>query len=172
MPQLGEIRKSQELGKNWNGNKLIWQACMGCGKERWVQLTRGLPMSLRCRLCANKLPRPCRPGPKASMWKGGRIKTKRGYIEVWVSSDDFFYPMANKRGYVYEHRLVTAKALGRNLHRWEIVHHKKGYAKDDNRYPETLELYSDDRHNQITYLSNRIKYLEKRILKLEAGHLS
>ena len=69
--------------------------------------------------------------------------------------------MVDKQGYVLEHRLVVAKAIGRNLHRWEIVHHKDNCPKDDNRYPETLQLVSDDRHDQITILGVRIKYLER-----------
>ncbi|MBU1067552.1 hypothetical protein KKE60_07170, partial [Patescibacteria group bacterium] len=76
-------------------------------------------------------------------------------------------------GYVKEHRLVMAKRLGRNLHCWEIVHHKgTKYPigtienKQDNRL-ENLQLVSDERHKQITILENRIKLLEERVLKLE-----
>ena len=82
---------------------------------------------------------------------------------VLLEKDDFFYPMVDGKGYVREHRLVVAKALGRNLHSWEIVHHKDNCPKDDNRYPETLQLVTDDRHKQITILENRIKYLEGKV---------
>ncbi len=75
--------------------------------------------------------------------------------------------MANAQGYVFEHRLVVAKALGRNLHSWEIAHHKHakypaGSKEDkaDNRYPENLQLVSDDRHTQISILEAKIKRLE------------
>lgn len=106
-------------------------------------------------------------GEKSYLWKGGRTKTKAGYIQIRLYPDDFFYPMTNSSGRVFEHRLVVAKALGRCLHLWEIVHHKKDFAKDDNRYPETLQLVSDDKHKQISILERRIKYLEERIKELE-----
>lgn len=83
--------------------------------------------------------------------------------------------MAGKSGYVLEHRLVVAKALGRCLHRWELVHHKgtkypKGSIENrqDNRYPENLQLVTDERHQQITIMENRISLLEKRVILLEA----
>ena len=69
--------------------------------------------------------------------------------------------MAKGDSYVAEHRLVVAKALGRNLHLWEIVHHKDNCPRDDNRYPETLQLVTDDRHKQITILESKITRLEK-----------
>jgi len=56
------------------------------------------------------------------------------------------------------------------------VHHKEGYSKDDNRYPETLELLpSQSRHHALTIMSQYITRLEKmansqakRIIQLEA----
>jgi len=83
-----------------------------------------------------------------------------GYILLKLRPNDFFYSMADQKGYVFEHRLVVAKHLGRNLHRWEIVHHKNG-VRDDNRR-ENLQLVTDDRHKQITLLENRIKHLENK----------
>jgi len=162
MPEIGEIRKSNEIGRS-GYNKCIWQACVDCGKERWVQFNvkKEAPIDIRCHLCSIS-------GSLASNWKGGRNKDGRGYIRVKLQPDGFFYSMAGKGGLVFEHRLVAAKALGRCLQPWEIVHHKEGFAKDDNRYPKTLQLVTDDRHKQITILENRIKRLEQRILLLEA----
>ena len=107
-------------------------------------------------------------GDKKKNWKGGRHIDANGYVRVVIRLDDFFFPMAHRKGRVLEHRLVMAKHLGRNLHRWEIVHHKEGIAKDDNRI-EGLQLVSDDRHKQITTLEMQIQKLKeenKRLLQL------
>ena len=180
MPEIGEIRNERELG--FKGHcKVIWLACLGCGKERWVQLAGEHPQHERCRVCSNRKTTIIRAkrqqsGTRGSNWKGGRHVGSGGYVKVWLDPKDFFYPMATKGGYVKEHRLVVAKALGRCLHRWEIVHHKHvkypaGSIEDkqDNRYPENLQLVSDDRHKQITILENKIAQLEKRIKILEGG---
>ena len=116
-------------------------------------------------------------GDKSQAWKGGR-SIGQGYVLVLLQPDDFFYSMARSNGYVCEHRLVVAKALGRNLHSWEMVHHKgvkypKGSVenKQDNRYPENLQLVTDDRHKQITIMETKIAHLEKRVIILEAEWL-
>ena len=168
MPTIEEIRKAREIGFKGN-HKYIWHVCIDCGKERWVQFRKGLPKSLKCLQCACASPEhgmnisKANSGNKNFNWKGGRKRNNRGYILIWLSPDDFFYPMADITGYVLEHRLVVAKALGRNLHSWEIVHHTHAKYpagsiedKQDNRYPENLQLVSDIGHNQITILEKKI----------------
>lgn len=137
-PVVGEVRRAQDLGYKAS-RKVIWHACEGCGKERWTLLTYGLPRYLRCLHC-----RPAARGEYRYNWKGGRRKDDRGYILVLLQPDDFFYQMSAARGYVREHRLVMAKSLGRNLHRWEIVHHKN-HIKSNLRFwkPELSSLKNE-----------------------------
>lgn len=176
-PELGEIRRGREIGRHPD-HRYIWYACVDCGKERWVFMYKGQPKNLRCFKCAPKERGLKHQGEKHPYWKGGRTKSSHSYIQIMLFPDDFFYSMADQRGYVLEHRLVVAKALGRCLHRWEIVHHKHtkypaGSIEDkqDNRYPDNLQLVTDDRHKQITILENRIKLLNARITLLEAENI-
>ena len=171
MPKIGDIKKS-------GCHKFIWVACLDCQKERWVVLRKGQPQSARCRNCSPKH-RPPTFGERSPRFKTGFKIDKNGYKCVRIYPDNFFYPMAPKNGYVREHRLVVAKALGRCLHAWELVHHKhtkypagSNEDKQDNRI-ENLQLVSDDRHNQITILETKIKNLERqnKILKTEIGEL-
>ena len=134
MPKIGEIRKASEVGKKGKA-KYIWHACEGCGKERWVQCRKGIPIRHLCPSCA--MTRTFGEGNRN--WKGGRIKTSIGYISVRVYPDDFFYPMATKAGYVLEHRLVMAKKLGRCLQSWELVHHKGIRYSDIRNRADNLE---------------------------------
>jgi len=174
MPQIGEVRSAKDIGRSYTG-LYKWVACPDCGKERWGRFRNGRLDSIRCRACAARMPdrrlaaSTSRRGDKHPQWKGGRRKVKGGYIEVLLSPDDFFWPMAKKDGYVAEHRLVVAESFGRCLLPWEIVHHKKGCAKDDNRYPETLQLTSDVGHNQITLWERKLDKLleQQRELKVE-----
>jgi hypothetical protein len=79
-------------------------------------------------------------GKRSTHWKGGRIKDKFGYIQVWKPE----HPNAKIAGYIHEHRLVMSEYLGRSLDSKEYVHHKNGI-KDDNRI-ENLELLTKKVH--------------------------
>ena len=104
-----------------------------------------------------------------SNWKGGRYQRKDGYIQVWIVSDDFFFPMVLRYkpygGYVLEHRLVMAKHMKRCLLPWEIVHHINNI-RDGNRI-ENLEILSDLGHKQLTKYERCVERLLKRIEELE-----
>jgi hypothetical protein len=80
-------------------------------------------------------------GAKHPLWKGGRYKSSKGYIYVYQPK----HPLANHDGYVFEHRLVVEKYLGRYLTPKERVHHCK--EKDDNRIEKLIAFESQGYHN-------------------------
>lgn len=90
-------------------------------------------------------------------------------MQVWLESTDPFFPMADKDHYVYEHRLVMARHLGRCLERSEEVHHRN-LDKQDNSL-ENLELLSKSGHmarhsGDVNTLLARVAELEDQVRRL------
>lgn len=77
---------------------------------------------------------------KNPAWKGGRVIKESGY--VWVRCPE--HPAATPGGYVYEHRLVMEKYLGRYLEPWEHVHHIDGNRSNNDL--SNLQLMSNFEH--------------------------
>ena len=77
---------------------------------------------------------------KHQCWKGGK-KIWQGYVYINKGRN---HPMADKDGYVAEHRLVMAAIIGRPLKPSELVHHKNGM-RDDNS-PKNLEIVTRRKH--------------------------
>lgn len=71
---------------------------------------------------------PAPRGDKHHSWKGGRTVNDDGYVKVRPTAADLTVCTPDSNGYVLEHRLVMARALGRPLlpHPTETVHHKDG----------------------------------------------
>lgn len=103
-------------------------------------------------------------GKNNGNWKGGRL-IKGGYVLIYCPE----HPFAKNKGYVFEHRLVMEKKLGRYLTKEEIIHHINGI-KDDNR-EENLELCKDTGkhrivHNKLRTGEHRIELPEEEIIKM------
>lgn len=67
-------------------------------------------------------------GNKSYAWKGGRIKHSRGYVYIYQPN----HPYVSGKNYVFEHRLVIEKYLGKYLETEKVIHHINGIV-DDNR---------------------------------------
>lgn len=149
-PWLSDWRKSvrpKEVGEKISASLK--------GKKKTRSHMRNLRESIRLgfkkgsRKIWNKgKPNPDMQGKKHRWWKGGRFKTAAGYVMIHSPG----HPYARKKGtrtigsagYVFEHRLVMEKFLGRLLLPGEKVHHRNGI-KDDNRL-KNLQLIANKPH--------------------------
>jgi hypothetical protein len=109
--------------------------CKECGAEfRADRPSRGWFCS---KTCANRSTSRNRATTK------GYVMTAKGYKHLYLPG----HPMAMRTGYVAEHRVVMAEALGRMLLPTEVVDHING-VKDDNR-PENLRVLTKKAHDSL-----------------------
>jgi len=88
-------------------------------------------------------------GKNSPRWKGGiQIDKQSGCVRVYVPH----HPLANKRGYVKQHRVVMEKELGRYLLPDEMVYHKDG--NGGNNDTDNLRLFVNQ-SEMVAYLNTQ-----------------
>ncbi len=107
-----------EIEANWGTGKSATELAALYGVNAWT---------IRARLRERGITTERRTsGERHPKWSGGRHMMTNGYVRIWVSSDDPMAAMRGRDGYVYEHRIVMARSLGRPLTQTESVHHRDG----------------------------------------------
>ena len=75
-------------------------------------------------------------------WKGGIRKRKAGRLMIYAPDHPY-----SSAGYVWIHRLVLEKLLGRPLEPGELVHHIDGDPTNNN--PDNLQIVTASEHAKI-----------------------
>lgn len=75
-------------------------------------------------------------------WRGGKSLASNGYVLIRVGVG---HPLADVRGYAYEHRVVAEAKVGRPLAKGEQVHHIDGNRQ--NNHPHNLEVLTVAEHH-------------------------
>lgn len=141
------------------------------GNVCWM-LKHGLGIELRTIGDANRLARDRRvkSGKRGANWKGGKVKTAGGYIEVYSPN----HPRGGSNNYVAEHIIVMEGVLGRFLEQGEVVHHIDG--DKQNNDPGNLVVMRRDEHRllhknallRLAVLENELRRYKERFGPLDS----
>lgn len=133
--------KSRIGKQTWNFGVKNWMS-----KDHLKNLIKGTirrntthPLSTK-QARANGLKATPRSGENHYRWKGGKKRTRYGYVYMLAKG----HPRATGNGYVFEHIIQMEKHIGRYLEDGEVVHHLNEI-KDDNRI-ENLQLMTRSDH--------------------------
>lgn len=122
---------SRKGDKNWN-----------YGKHLSIEVKKKIAIKARIQCAGNGNPN----------WRGGVHQESNGYILIYKPE----HPHPTTRHYVYKHRLVMEKKLGRYLKPEEIVHHKNGIVSDNKI--KNLQLFKNNSEHQKNHHPKGIKF--------------
>ena len=117
------------------------KACEHCGVDYRARFKKQKYCSNKC---VGKSRRKYLDIPQCLKEAHRKLDKNIGYVRIYCP----MHPEANTRGYVYEHRVIAEKMIGRRLKKGEVVHHKNR-KRWDNR-PENLEVMDKRAHGRIS----------------------
>lgn len=83
-------------------------------------------------------------GKNHPAWKGGKVYSVKRYILIYAPT----HPFVKTNNYVWEHRLIIEKQIGRYLLPTEVCHHINGI-KDDNRLQNLMAFVNRSSHQKF-----------------------
>lgn len=138
------------------------KTCSVCGEKYFItnrDIKRRKGYGIKGPRCCHRCNRKYRNNHQGFLqfWVGYRIRTKLGYIMVYVPD----HPFCNTHGLIFEHRLVMEEYLGRYLTKKERIHHKGV------KYPiNSVENKQDNRIENLMLFENTEAHLTfHRLLK-------
>lgn len=120
---------------------MVTKQCNNCGKLVNYATPADLKRKSSSDMCRSCWLKHVPTGEGSSRWSGGVVIHGRGYRLIYKPE----HPFAKGNGYVFEHRLVMEKHIGRYLAPNEIIHHLNSI-KDDNRI-ENLIITNNVEHS-------------------------
>lgn len=153
--------RRDEIVRRYRSGESVWSI------KRALHCSSGNPINRILREAGIVVERRPVVGDKHHMWKGGHHLDQAGYRRVKLRKIDPFYAMCAPNGYVMEHRLVLARALGRLLHRDESVHHIDG--DKANNALSNLELRQGKHGNGIVLRCRSCGSHDVEAVQLAAG---
>lgn len=115
--------------------------CETCGRACSVYRSPSAPAP---RFCSVQCTGSAQAGAGNPAFSGGWHHDLAGYVRILMPD----HPQADSRGYLYEHRFVMEKVLGRRLNAEEVVHHRNRI-RDDNRVENLQLLPSHSAHMKL-----------------------
>ena len=134
--------------------------CKACGKEIISQLSPKWKSTRLQDYCSPKCRSTTMIGQKSRNSKGGSVQD--GYKLLWLPG----HRLAQKNGYVLEHRLLAEKYFGIELSEDHVVHHIN-HDRSDNRAENLMVLLKGD-HTRIHMIGVEKTEKQKKALSEKA----